>query len=52
MFNKLASKKTKRVPYKATPQVLVDVASGRVHMMFPALAQALTRIEAAGIEPE
>ena len=46
MFNKLAGVKIERVPYKASPQALGDVAAGQVQVMFPDLPQALTQIEA------
>ena len=41
MFNKLAGVKIERVPYKASPQALGDVAAGQVQIMFPDLPQAL-----------
>ena len=49
MFNKLAGVKIERVPYKASPQALGDVASGQVQVMFPDLPQALTQIEAGRV---
>ena len=49
MFNKLAGVKIERVPYKASPQALGDVASGQVQLMFPDLTQALTQIEAGRV---
>lgn len=49
MFNKLAGVKIERVPYKASPQALGDVASGQVQLMFPDLPQALTQIEAGRV---
>ncbi len=49
MFNKLAGTKIERVPYKASPQALGDVASGQVQVMFPDLPQALTQIEAGRV---
>jgi len=49
MFNKLAGVKMERVPYKASPQALGDVASGQVQVMFPDLPQALTQIEAGRV---
>ena len=51
MFNKLAGVKIERVPYKASPQALGDVASGQVQVMFPDLPQALTQIEASASSP-
>src|SRR5262249_17822344 len=47
MFNQMAGVKIERVPYKASPQALGDVASGQVQVMFPDLPQALSQIEAA-----
>ena len=41
--------KIERVPYKASPQALGDVASGQVQLMFPDLTQALTQIEAGRV---
>ena len=49
MFNKLAGTRIERVPYKASPQALGDVASGQVQLMFPDLTQALTQIEAGRV---
>ena len=49
MFNQLAGVKMERVPYKASPQALGDVASGQVQVMFPDLPQALTQIEAGRV---
>ena len=49
MFNSLAGVKIERVPYKASPQALGDVASGQVHLMFPDLPQALTQIQAGRV---
>ena len=49
MFNKLAGVKMERVPYKASPQALGDVASGQVQVMFPDLPQALTQIESGRV---
>mgnify|MGYP000160838253 CR=1 FL=1 len=49
MFNKLAGVKIERVPYKASPQALGDVAAGQVQIMFPDLPQALTQIEAGRV---
>ncbi len=49
MFNQLAGTKIERVPYKASPQALGDVASGQVQIMFPDLPQALTQIEAGRV---
>ena len=49
MFNSLAGVKIERVPYKASPQALGDVASGQVQVMFPDLPQALTQIEAGKV---
>lgn len=49
MFNKLAGVKIERVPYKASPQALGDVAAGQVQVMFPDLPQALTQIEAGRV---
>jgi tripartite-type tricarboxylate transporter receptor subunit TctC len=49
MFNKLAGVKIERVPYKASPQALGDVAAGQVQLMFPDLPQALTQIEAGRV---
>ena len=49
MFNKLAGVKIERVPYKASPQALGDVASGQVQVMFPDLPQALTQIQAGRV---
>jgi tripartite-type tricarboxylate transporter receptor subunit TctC len=49
MFNKLAGVKIERVPYKASPQALGDVASGQVQLMFPDLPQAMTQIEAGRV---
>jgi tripartite-type tricarboxylate transporter receptor subunit TctC len=49
MFNQLAGVKIERVPYKASPQALGDVASGQVQVMFPDLPQALTQIEAGRV---
>ena len=49
MFNKLAGTKIERVPYKASPQALGDVASGQVQLMFPDLPQAMTQIEAGRV---
>lgn len=49
MFNKLAGVKIERVPYKASPQALGDVASGQVQLMYPDLPQALTQIEAGRV---
>ena len=48
MFNQLAGVKIERVPYKASPQALGDVASGQVQVMFPDLPQAMTQIDEAG----
>ena len=45
----LAGVKIERVPYKASPQALGDVASGQVQVMFPDLPQALTQIEAGRV---
>ncbi len=49
MFNSLAGVKIERVPYKASPQALGDVASGQVQLMFPDLPQALTQIQAGRV---
>ena len=49
MFNQLASIKIERVPYKASPQALGDVASSQVQVMFPDLPQALSQIEAGRV---
>jgi len=49
MFNQLAGVKIERVPYKASPQALGDVASGQVQVMFPDLPQALTQIDAGRV---
>lgn len=49
MFNQLAGTRIERVPYKASPQALGDVASGQVQIMFPDLPQALTQIEAGRV---
>ena len=49
MFNSLAGVKIERVPYKASPQALGDVASGQVQVMFPDLPQALTQIQAGKV---
>ncbi|MFO1081228.1 MAG: tripartite tricarboxylate transporter substrate-binding protein [Reyranellaceae bacterium] len=49
MFNQLAGVKIERVPYKASPQALGDVAAGQVQLMFPDLPQALTQIEAGRV---
>jgi tripartite-type tricarboxylate transporter receptor subunit TctC len=49
MFNSMARIKIERVPYKASPQALGDVASGQVQLMFPDLPQALTQIEAGRV---
>jgi tripartite-type tricarboxylate transporter receptor subunit TctC len=49
MFNSLAGVKIERVPYKASPQALGDVASGQVQVMFPDLPQALTQIQAGRV---
>ena len=49
MFNQMAGIKIERVPYKASPQALGDVASGQVQVMFPDLPQALTQIEAGRV---
>lgn len=49
MFNKLAGVKVERVPYKASPQALGDVAAGQVQIMFPDLPQALTQIDAGRV---
>ena len=49
MFNPLAGVKIERVPYKASPQALGDVASGQVQLMFPDLPQALTQIQAGRV---
>jgi tripartite-type tricarboxylate transporter receptor subunit TctC len=49
MFNQMAGVKIERVPYKASPQALGDVASGQVQVMFPDLPQALTQIEAGRV---
>jgi tripartite-type tricarboxylate transporter receptor subunit TctC len=49
MFNSLAGVKIERVPYKASPQALGDVASGQVQVMFPDLPQALTQIKAGRV---
>jgi len=49
MFNSLAGVKMERVPYKASPQALGDVASGQVQVMFPDLPQALTQIQAGRV---
>ncbi|MFZ5779572.1 MAG: Bug family tripartite tricarboxylate transporter substrate binding protein [Pseudomonadota bacterium] len=49
MFNKLAGVKIERVPYKASPQALGDVAAGQVQIMFPDLPQALTQIDAGRV---
>ncbi len=49
MFNALAGVKIERVPYKASPQALGDVASGQVQLMFPDLPQALTQINAGRV---
>ena len=49
MFNSMAGVKIERVPYKASPQALADVASGQVHLMFPDLPQALTQIQAGRV---
>jgi len=49
MFNQLAGVKIERVPYKASPQALGDVASGQVQVMFPDLPQALSQIEAGRV---
>jgi len=49
MFNSLAGIKIERVPYKASPQALGDVASGQVQVMFPDLPQALTQIRAGRV---
>jgi tripartite-type tricarboxylate transporter receptor subunit TctC len=49
MFNALAGVKIERVPYKASPQALGDVATGQVQVMFPDLPQALTQILAGRV---
>ncbi len=49
MFNSMAGVKIERVPYKASPQALGDVASGQVPVMFPDLPQALTQIQAGRV---
>ena len=49
IFNQLAGVKIERVPYKASPQALGDVASGQVQVMFPDLPQALTQIQAGRV---
>ena len=49
MFNSLAGVKIERVPYKASPQALGDVASGQIQVMFPDLPQALTQIQAGRV---
>ena len=49
MFNSLAGVKMERVPYKASPQALGDVAAGQVQVMFPDLPQALTQIQAGRV---
>jgi tripartite-type tricarboxylate transporter receptor subunit TctC len=49
MFNQLAGVRIERVPYKASPQALGDVASGQVQVMFPDLPQALSQIEAGRV---
>jgi tripartite-type tricarboxylate transporter receptor subunit TctC len=49
MFNQMAGVKLERVPYKASPQALGDVASGQVQVMFPDLPQALSQIEAGRV---
>ena len=49
MFNSLAGVKIERVPYKASPQALGDVATGQVQLMFPDLPQALTQIQAGRV---
>ena len=49
MFKSLAGVKIERVPYKASPQALGDVATGQVQLMFPDLPQALTQIQAGRV---
>lgn len=49
MFNSLAGVKIERVPYKASPQALGDVAAGQVQVMFPDLPQALTQVQAGKV---
>jgi tripartite-type tricarboxylate transporter receptor subunit TctC len=49
MFNSMAGVKIERVPYKASPQALGDVAGGQVQLMFPDLPQALTQIQAGRV---
>ena len=49
MFNSMAGVKIERVPYKASPQALGDVATGQVQLMFPDLPQALTQIQAGRV---
>ena len=49
MFNSLAGVKIERVPYKASPQALGDVASGQVQVMFPDLPQGLAQIDAGKV---
>ena len=49
MFNSLAGVKIERVPYKASPQALGDVASGQVQVMFPDLPQALAQVQAGKV---
>lgn len=49
MFNSIAGVKIERVPYKASPQALGDVATGQVQLMFPDLPQALTQIQAGRV---
>ncbi|MCW5736712.1 MAG: tripartite tricarboxylate transporter substrate binding protein [Enhydrobacter sp.] len=49
MFNSLAGVKMERVPYKASPQALGDVATGQVQVMFPDLPQALTQVQAGRV---
>jgi tripartite-type tricarboxylate transporter receptor subunit TctC len=49
MFNQQAGVRIERVPYKASPQALGDVASGQVQVMFPDLPQGLSQIEAGRV---
>jgi len=49
MFNSLAGVKIERVPYKASPQALGDVAAGQVQVMFPDLPQALAQVQAGKV---
>lgn len=44
MFNQLAKVNVMLVPYKTSPQLIVDLISGQIQMTFPSIPSAITQV--------